>query len=171
MGVLQELDYEVKPANTIQQLTQRIASSRPVSWAFQRTLYPLDKALYRATKGRATVPGLVAGLPVVMLTTIGARSGLPRAMPLLGIPLGGDMAVIGSNYGQKSTPGWVFNLRANPRATLGYQTKEVAVRARSATEDETERAFEAGSAFYGGYEKYRKRASHRRIQVFVLESA
>lgn len=171
MGVMQELDYEVRSANAVQRLTQRLASSRLFSWVFQRTLYPIDKMLYRATKGRVTVPGLVAGLPVIMLTTTGARSHQPRAMPLLGIPLGGDMAVIGSNYGQKSTPAWVYNLRANPRATLGYRSMEVAVRARSATEEETEKAFEAGSAFYGGYKKYRARASHRQIQVFILEMA
>lgn len=171
MGVLQQLDYEVRPANPVQKVTQRVASSRPGSWVFQRTLYPLDKALYRVTNGRVTVPGLVAGLPVIMLTTIGVRSGRERTMPLLGIPLGEDIAVIGSNYGQKSTPGWVYNLRAKPRATLGYQSKELAVRARRATDKETEQAFKAASAFYGGYEKYRARADHREIQVFILESA
>ena len=169
MGVLKELDYEIGSANAAQHLTQRLVSSRAGSWALQRTLYPLDKALYRLSKGRVTVPGLVAGLPVIMLTTIGVRSGQQRTMPLLGIPLDEDMAVIGSNYGQKATPGWVYNLRANPRATVGYKSKEVAVRARVATGDETEQAFEAASAFYGGYEKYRARADHRAIQVFVLE--
>lgn len=171
MGVLKELDYEIVSANAIQKVTQRVASSRPGAWVFQRTLYPLDKVLYNATKGRLTVPGLMAGLPVIMLTTTGAKSGQQRTMPLLGIPLGEDMAVIGSNYGQKSTPGWVYNLRSNPEATLGYQAKEVAVRARPATDEETEQAFEAGSAFYDGYDKYRARADHREIEVFILESA
>jgi deazaflavin-dependent oxidoreductase (nitroreductase family) len=106
-----------------------------------------------------------------MLTTTGAKSGQQRAMPLVGIPLGDDMAVIGSNFGQKSTPGWVYNLRSNPEAMVGYRSKEVAVSARLATADETERTFEAGSAFYDGYEKYRTRANHREIQVFVLQSA
>lgn len=171
MGVLKELDYEVRSANAVQRFSQRIASSRPGSWTLQRMLYPIDKALYRLTKGRVTVPGLIAGLPVIMLTTIGVRSGQQRTMPLLGIPLGENMAVIGSNYGQKATPGWVYNLRANPRAAVGYQSKEVAVRARLATDDETEQAFRAASAFYGGYEKYRARADHRAIQAFILESA
>ena len=171
MGVLKELNYEVVSANALQKVTQRFASSRPGAWVFQRTLYPLDKVLYKATSGRLTVPGLMAGLPVIMLTTTGAKSGQQRTMPLLGIPLGEDMAVIGSNFGQTATPGWVYNLRSKPEATLGYQSKEVAVTARRATDEETERAFEAGSAFYGGYDKYRARADHREIEVFILESA
>ena len=90
MGVLDELDYVLKPANAAQRLTQRIAASGPGAWLFQRTLYPVDKVLYARTDGRLTVPGLMAGLPVIMLTTTGAKSGEPRSMPLVGIPLGDD---------------------------------------------------------------------------------
>lgn len=90
-------------------------------------------------------------------------------MPLVGIPMDDDMAVIGSNYGQSSTPGWVYNLRAGPEATVGHGSTSVDVTARSATDAETERAFEVGAAFYGGFRKYRERASHREIEVFILE--
>ena len=131
-------------------------SSGPGSWVFQRTLYPIDKQLYRLTKGRLTVPGLMAGLPVIILTTTGAKTGKDRTMPLVGIPMGDDMAIIGSNYGQESTPGWVYNLRAKPEATVAHGSDSVEVIARSATEAETERAFEAGTAFYGGFSKYRR---------------
>ncbi len=169
MGLISELHYEVKDANVMQRFTQSVASSGPGSWVFQRTLYPIDKQLYRLTKGRLTVPGLMAGLPVIMLTTTGAKTGKDRTMPLVGIPMGDDMAIIGSNYGQESTPGWVYNLRAKPEATVAHGSDSVEVIARSATEAETERAFEAGTAFYGGFSKYRERASHREIEVFVLE--
>ncbi len=169
MGLISELHYEVKDANALQRVTQKVAASGPGAWVFQRTLYPIDKGLYRLTKGRLTVPGLMAGLPVIMLTTTGAKTGKDRTMPLLGIPVGDDIAVIGSNYGQRSTPGWVYNLRAKPEATVAHGSESVEVTARSATEAETERAFEAGAAFYGGFPKYRERASHREIEVFVLE--
>jgi len=116
------------------------------------------------------VPGLMAGLPVIMLTTTGAKTGKNRTMPLLAIvPMDHDMAVIGSNYGQRPTPGWVYNLRANPEATVTHGSQSVEVTARSATDAETEQAFEAGAAFYGGFPEYRERASHREIEVFVLE--
>lgn len=169
VGVLDELGYQVKPTNGPQRVMQRFAASKPGAWAFQRTLYPLDKAMFRATSGRMTVPGLLAGLPVIMLTTTGAKSGEPRTMPLLGIPMGDDMAVIGSNFGQKATPGWVHNLEADPSATVAYRDRSVAVSARLADDTEADRAFELAADVYPGYAKYRERASHRRIRVFVLE--
>lgn len=169
MGVLDELDYVLKPANAAQRVTQRIAASGPGAWVFQRTLYPVDKVLYKRTDGRLTVPGLMAGLPVIMLTTTGAKSGEPRSMPLVGIPLGDDLAVIGSNYGQQRTPGWVYNLEADPAATVAYRDRSVEVTARAASAEEADEAFEIAATFYPGYGKYRARASHRTIRVFVLE--
>ncbi len=112
MGVLDELGYTVEPANLAQRATQTVTGTRAGAWISQRTLYPLDKALFRASGGRLTVPGLMAGLPVIMLTTTGAKSGQPRTMPLVGTPFGDDLAIIGSNYGQQRTPGWVYNLGA-----------------------------------------------------------
>lgn len=164
MGVLDELDYVLKPANAAQRVTQRIAASGPGAWVFQRTPYPVDKVLYKRTDGRLTVPGLMAGLPVIMLTTTGAKSGEPRSMPL-----GDDLAVIGSNYGQQRTPGWVYNLETDPAATVSYRDRSVEVTARAATDAEADEAFEIAASFYPGYGKYRARASHRTIRVFVLE--
>ena len=171
MGVLDELGYVVEPANAVQRGMQRVAMLRPVSRIFQKTLYAVDRPLYRWTDGRLTVPGLVAGLPVVMLTTTGAKSGEPRSMPLLGVPIGDDIAVIGSNFGTEKTPGWVFNLEADSRAIVGWRDREVEVVARAATDDEYEEAFRVGSACYPGYAEYRERAAHRTIRVFVLEPA
>jgi deazaflavin-dependent oxidoreductase (nitroreductase family) len=170
MGVLSELGYAVEPANAAQRVVQRFAASRPGSWLFQKTLYAIDRPLFRATDGRLSGPGLLAGLPVIMLTTTGAKSGRPRTMPLVGIPLGDDLAVIGSNYGQQHTPGWVYNLLANPAATVAYRDRSVEVTARPATDAEADQAFDVGATFYPGYGKYRARAGHRLIRVFVLES-
>jgi deazaflavin-dependent oxidoreductase (nitroreductase family) len=171
MGVLDELGYALKPANAAQRVTQKFAASGPGAWVFQRTIYPIDKVLYKRTSGRVTLPGLLAGLPVIMLTTTGARSGQARTMPLVGIPLGDDLAVIGSNYGQKSTPGWVYNLEADPAATVSYRDRSVDVTARPASDAEAGEAFEIAATFYPGYAKYRTRAAHRTIRVFVLEPA
>ena len=169
MGLVSDIGYEVKEANAVQRVTQKVAASGPGSWVFQRTLYPIDKALFRLTNGRMTVPGLLAGLPVIVLTTTGAKTGKERTMPLLGIPLDDDMAVLGTNYGQRSTPGWVHNLRKNSEATVQYRSASVEVTARPATAEEADRAFESGAAVYGGFPKYRERASHRTIEVFILE--
>lgn len=170
MGVLAELDYTLKPVNAAQRVTQKFAASGPGAWLFQRMLYPIDKVLYRHTDGRLTVPGLMAGLPVIMLTTTGAKSGELRSMPLVGIPLGDNVAVIGSNYGQQRTPGWVYNLEADPSATVSYRDRSVEATARPSSDAEADEAFEIAAQFYPGYGKYRERASHRTIRVFVLES-
>ena len=171
MGVLHDLGYKVKNANRLQRIMQAVASSRPGAWMFSKTLHQQDKVLFNATGGRLTVSSVLAGLPVVMVTTTGAKTGQSRAMPLLGIPVGGDLAVIGSNYGQKSTPGWVYNLEADPSAVVGYRDRTVAVVARQADEIEAGQVFELAGAVYPGYAKYRIRADHRVIKVFVLESA
>ncbi len=169
MSLVSDLRYEVREPNAIQRVVQMAATGRPGSWFFQRTLYRLDKGLFRLTNGRLTVPGLMAGLPIIMLTTTGAKTGKLRTMPLLGVPMDAQLALIGSNYGQRSTPGWVFNLLAHPDATVTHGSASVEVTARSATESEIERAFEAGAALYGGFSTYRERAAHRKIEVFILE--
>ena len=171
MGVLDKLGFEVRSANALQRVVQKVASTRFGAWCFSKTLHMPDKALFKVTGGRLTVPTFLAGLPVVMLTSTGARTGKPRDMPLLGIPVGEDLAVIGSNYGQKKTPGWVYNLEAKPSAIVGYRARSVEVVARRADEAETDRVFALGHAVYLGYAKYRLRADHRVIRVFILETA
>src|SRR5947209_1572003 len=78
----------------------------------------LDRPIHRLTRGRHTMGSLLSGLPVVMLTTTGARSGKPRTVPILGIPVQGGVAVIASNWGQQHHPSWYHNLRAHPEAQV-----------------------------------------------------
>lgn len=165
---IEALGYRYRDPNVIQRAMQHVAASRPGAWVFKRTLHPIDKLLFKATGGRVTVPSLVAGLPVIMVTTTGAKSGKQRTMPLLGIPMDGDMAIIGSNFGQKGTPGWVYNLEADPSATIGYRGESVDVTARLADDAQADAAFAEAAKVYPGYGKYRERASHRTIRVFVL---
>lgn len=170
MGLLRDLGYRGKTPNRVQRVVQRLASSRPGAWLFSKTLYPIDKALFTMTGGRWTLSNLAAGIPVVMLTTTGAKSGKPRTMPLLGIPTGEDLAIIGTNYEQEATAGWVYNLETNPSATLSYRDRTVAVTTRRADNDETERVFDLAPGIYFGYGHYRTRADHRTIRVFIVES-
>jgi F420H(2)-dependent quinone reductase len=64
-------------------VVQKIASSRPGAWFYARTLHHVDRVAFKLSGGRATMTGTLAGLPVVILTTTGAKSGLPRTLPLL----------------------------------------------------------------------------------------
>ena len=80
----------------------------------------LDRTLYKLSQGRITVSSSIAGLPLVMLTTTGAKSGQPRTVPLIGIPDGGDIVLIASNWGGASHPAWAFYLRLHPDVTVAF---------------------------------------------------
>ena len=169
MGLSQALGYEMTPSNGAQRSIQRIAATRPGGWVVAKLQPPLDKALFTKTGGTATAASLLSGLPVIMLATTGAKSGTARTTPIFGIPLGDDLAIVGSNYGRESAPGWVYNLMADPAATVTYGDRTVEVVARLADDRETDQVFTRAADIYPGYTEYRSRAAHRQIKVFVLE--
>ena len=171
MGLATDLGYRHRSPNAFQRLIQGLASTRPGAWVFAKVLRHLDDAATRLSRGRLSAPEVLAGLPVLDLTTTGRKSGSPRASHLISIPVGDDLAVIGSNFGQPSTPAWVLNLEAEPTATVVYKQRTVAVVARPASEDEARDVMERSRAIYGGYEKYVQRISDRRVRIFVLEPA
>lgn len=169
MGLITDLGFEHRGANGVQRALQKVASTKAGAWTFSKTITPVDRVLYRVTNGRITGPQVLAGLPVVMVTTTGRKSGEARTAPLVGVPVDGDLAVIGTNFGQRHTPGWVFNLEADPRATVGYRDREVPAVARPATDDERAQVFRDAAVIYPGYDAYQERISGRTIRIFVLE--
>jgi deazaflavin-dependent oxidoreductase (nitroreductase family) len=156
-------------ANVLQRGIRWFAASGPGAWVFARVLHRLDRPVYRVTRGRHTVASLLSGLPVVVLTTTGARSGRPRTVPLLGLPTPGGMAVIASNFGQHAHPSWYHNLRADPRCRLSVGGRSERVRAVEADGDRRAEIWRQGLAIYPGWAEYEVRAAHRTIHVFVLE--
>ena len=158
-------------ANAAQRFLRRFAASGPGSWLFARAMHHIARPVHRLTRGRHTFASLVAGLPVVMLTTTGARSGQPRTVPVLGIPATDGLAVIASNFGQSRHPGWYHNLRAHPEAEVVVEGAHRRVRAVVADGDRRTRIWAEGLRMYPGFEQYERRASHREIVVFLLEPA
>lgn len=171
MGLASDLGYVIPPPRAFQRAVQRVASTRGGAWALARTLPALDRATERLSHDRASAAGLLAGLPALVVTTTGRRTGVPRETQLLGIPIGEDLALIGTNFGQRSTPAWVLNLEADPRAVAAHAGRSVEVVARAADPDEREEILRRGREVYGGYSKYFGRISGRRVRVFVLEPA
>jgi len=158
----------MSPPNPLQRLFQRLPASRVGAWVFARTLHPLDRLLLRLSGGRVSVPGVLTGLPVVMLTTIGAKSGQPRTVPLVGLRDGDKVVLIGSNFGQTHHPGWYYNLRAHPEATLELPERSGAYLAREATPAEREIYWRRAANLYVGFPAYQQRTHGRRIPVIVL---
>jgi deazaflavin-dependent oxidoreductase (nitroreductase family) len=156
-------------ANLLQKVLRRFAASGPGAWLFARILHHIDPPVHRLTRQRYTFASLVSGIPVVVLTTTGAKSGRPRTVPVLGIPTRGDVAIIASNFGQYRHPGWYHNLRAHPEADLVLDGVHRRVRAVEAEGQRRAEIWEAGLRVYPGFGQYERRAAHRRIAVFVLE--
>jgi deazaflavin-dependent oxidoreductase (nitroreductase family) len=133
-----------------------------------RILHYFDGAVLRQSRGRYSVTSLFAGLPIVSVTTIGAKSGQPRSVPLVAIPDGENVILIASNFGQKHHPAWYYNLRAHPDVQLTYEGKTVTYVARETADEERERCWQRAVDLYSGYAAYKKRAEHRMIGVFLL---
>lgn len=156
-------------ANVLQKLLRRVAASGPGAWLFARVMQRVDRPVFRLTGGRYTLSSLVSGLPVVMLTTTGAKSGQPRTVPVLGIPAQGGVAIVASNWGQSRYPAWYHNLRADPHAEIVVDGIIQRVRAIEPDGERRAEIWREGLRVYPGFEQYERRASHRPIQVFVLE--
>jgi deazaflavin-dependent oxidoreductase (nitroreductase family) len=151
-----------------QRLMQRLAWSAPGIFVFSRTLHFIDRPLLRLSKGRLSVPALLTGLPVISLTTTGAKTGAPRAQPLVALRDGERFVVIASSWGRRRHPSWYHNLRAHPEATITVDGRAAAYAARDADDDERARYWQRAVELYPGYRAYERRAG-RRIPVVVLE--
>jgi deazaflavin-dependent oxidoreductase (nitroreductase family) len=172
MGLAAELDYSHHSANPLHRLVRWGAGTRPGGWLFAHSLRHLDDVVGRLTRGRHSAPSLLAGLAVLDVTTTGRKSGQRRTSHLIATPYAGTLALLGTNFGQPSTPAWVLNLEADPRATVTYRGLVREVTARPATAAETDEIFALAGEFYPGYLNYRERVGEsRRIRAFVLEPA
>jgi deazaflavin-dependent oxidoreductase (nitroreductase family) len=171
-GLAADLGYSHSSANPLHRLVRWGAGTRPGGWMFSHTLRRLDDVVVRLSRGRHSAPGLLAGLAVLEVTTTGRRSGQRRTSHLIATPYAGTLALLGTNFGQASTPAWALNLEADPRATVSYRGVSREVVARPATSAEADEVFALAGRFYPGYLSYRARVgSKRRIRAFVLEPA
>ena len=160
--------YRHDEANLLKRAIRRSAGWKPLSLFYARTLHHIDRLVYRLTRGRATFASWVAGLPIVMLTTTGRKSGRRCTLPLVALPEGDRLVVIASNYGQHNNPAWYHNLRANPRAGVLFDGVRRDMVARELDGEDRERWYARGIEIYPGWTQYEKRASHRRIPVLEL---
>ena len=146
---------------------QRIAAITPISWLLARTLHYLDRPLLRLSHGRLSLAGLLTGLPVVMLTTTGSKTGQPRTTPLAGIVDGEYVVLVASYFGSAHHPAWYYNLRAHPQAEVTVAGRTRAYLAREVCGDEYDRYWQRAIQIYAGYAAYRERVQ-RHIPILLL---
>src|SRR4051812_43600615 len=162
------MSFAAQPPSTLQRVLQYIGASQLGAWIFARTLHPLDRLLLRLSNGRVSIPGVLTGLPVIMLTTIGAKSGKLRTVPVVGLHDGNKVVVIASNFGQAHHPAWYHNLRAHPEARLELPGRSGRYLAREATPAEREIYWRRASDLYIGFPAYQQRTHGRAIPIIVL---
>ncbi|WP_037603445.1 nitroreductase family deazaflavin-dependent oxidoreductase [Streptacidiphilus rugosus] len=112
----------------------------------------------------------IRGLPVVLLTSVGAKSGRIRKTPLMRVEHGGAYAVVASQGGAPKHPVWYYNLTADPRVELQDGPVKQDMTARELSGEERELWWERAVAAYPDYADYQRKTA-RRIPVFVLEPA
>lgn len=107
------------------------------------------------------------GMPIVLLTSVGAQSGKLRKNPLMRVEHGGEYAVVASLGGAPKHPVWYYNLKANPHVELQDGPVRRDYTAREVTGDEKATWWARSVAAYPDYADYQTRTT-REIPVFVL---
>jgi deazaflavin-dependent oxidoreductase (nitroreductase family) len=137
------------------------------SWAVEQ-FWRIHPWLYRVSGGR--IGGRVNGLPVLLLTTTGRKSGEPRTRALTYFPRGTTSVVVASYLGEPRHPDWWLNLRRDPAATVQRGGEVARVRAREADGAERERLWREITTSAPDYAEYQSR-TERRIPIVLLEPA
>lgn len=148
-------------------MVQKVSSTRGFAKVAPHVIPALDRAVHRLTRGRYLLSTQM--LPGVVLTTTGARSGLPRRTPLACMPQddGTSWLLVGSNFGRPGHPAWSHNLLAHPDAVISFKGRDIPVTARLLTGQERAQAWTALLEFWPPYGTYQARVT-REIRLFRI---
>lgn len=141
--------------------------------ALARAYARAHAAIYGWTGGRVGGAIRVASgdrPPVLLLETLGRRSGVARTSPLIYVTDGEDLIVVAANAGHPDHPAWWLNLAANPRATVTIGRTRRAVVAQAVEGPRREVLWRRFAAAYPGLDRYQANA-RRRFPVVVLRPA
>jgi deazaflavin-dependent oxidoreductase (nitroreductase family) len=125
-----------------------------------------DRTLQRVSGGRVTVLD-IAGLPNLVLTVKGRKTGEPRSTPLLYVPNGEAVLIAGSYFGGPKEPVWVKNIEADPHVTVQRKRVIEAMVARRLDGDERAAAWQVMLETWPNFATYEERTD-RTIKVFEL---
>ncbi|GAA2222186.1 hypothetical protein GCM10010232_03160 [Streptomyces amakusaensis] len=147
-------------------LVRTVSSTRLFARLAPRVIPSLDRAVHRLTGGRAMLSTLM--LPGLVLTARGAKTGLPRAVPLACMPeADGSWILIGSNFGRPGHPAWTANLLAHPEADVSWKGENIPVEARLFEGEQRRRVWSRVLRFWPPYATYQARIT-RQIRLFRL---
>ena len=137
----------------------------PIKWVREQV------ELYESSGGTQGTELLDTGLPCIIVTHTGNKTGAIRKTPLMQVKAGDGYVLVGSQGGAPKNPVWVYNLRANPAVEIRDKTEVQKMRAREVTDSaERERLWQLCVAAFPPYEDYRKKTA-RTIPMFLAEPA
>lgn len=119
------------------------------------------------TKSGGRIGANLGGIPMILLTTTGRKSGELRTTPLLSMRDGRNFVVVGSNGGSDKPPAWWLNLQAKPDAEVRFGRQSFRMRGAKASPDEAAQLWPKLEAMYPGYADYKVRTD-REIPIVVL---
>lgn len=128
----------------------------------------LNVWVYRLSGGR--VMGRMGAAPILLLTTVGRKSGRKRTVPLLYLEDAGRFAIVASYAGSPRHPAWFLNLEANPKVDLQVRSRRFSATARQASAEEKAQLWPRLVAIYPAYADYQKRTT-RDIPVVIVSPA
>lgn len=160
-----------KEYSHLQLFVQKIAASQAGSKLFSGFLHHLDRSCLRASKGKTSLTEIFTGIPMILLTTTGAKSGLPRTLPVLCYrddKMDGTVAVVAANWGREKLPAWYYNMKAHPRVSGLIDGRQRTYMAREAAGDEYEHFWQIAESTFSGLPQYKQRVGQRAIPIMVL---
>ena len=127
--------------------------------------------LYESSGGTQGTTLRETGLPVIIVTNRGQRTGGIRKTPLMRVKDGNNYVLVGSRGGAPTNPLWVYNLRADQNVEIRDEAEVYSMRVREVEEgDERDRLWEVSVAAFPPYAEYQERTD-RLIPVFLAEPA
>ena len=125
--------------------------------------------LYEGSNGTEGTTLRDTGMPCIIVTHTGNKTGGIRKIPLMRVKVDGSYVLVGSYGGRPKNPVWVYNIRANPDVEIRDKTEVFQMRVREVTEDpERQRLWGASAAAYPPYNEYQAKTD-RKIPVFIAE--
>ena len=129
-------------------------------------LSSMHRFLFRLTGAR--LGSRFLGVPILLLTVKGRKTGKQRTTPLMYFNDGEDLLIVASKGGHPSHPEWYLNLVANPDVTAQVGREKLQMRSVTATENERSRLWPQLVRGYKGYEEYQSKTA-RKIPVVILK--
>jgi len=125
--------------------------------------------LYESSGGTEGVTLVETGMPCILVTHTGNKTGGIRKIPLMRVKVGDAYVLVGSMGGAPKNPVWVYNLRAHADVEIRDATEVFSMRVREVTDDvDRERLWAASAEAYPPYNEYQAKTT-RKIPVFVAE--